>query len=441
MSEDSPMLPLETFRDQMGFNPWFFWGMSDNENLRPGSGAGTGLQGCRQVVKEYSWQGVDSAGRSDIRKAITRAEKDLAQYLEYWPAPKYLEETLDWPKLADRRFFRGGPYDSDDRWLNVQLSTRYVQLAGVEERSVISSGASVVFTDEDGDGYLDLATIGPIVTSATSDPREVAVYFTSSDRFTNPPLSERWRVAPLTSTFSGGSLTITGPAWIFVKPKLLVGVNVADLPPGTASSSSSFVSTVDVYRRYTKTDNTDVNSSQGVIVWETRPWHGWWCLCGSCQTDPFSGADTDPSATARSLARVGVRNSERGVVTPAEAVLNTSTGFFESMNWWVCEQPDRVTIRYLAGYPLDSDGQMNPRYRELVAILSAAHLNRPISGCAEANRYLAYWQQDLSKTGNDRETYATSEDVLTNPFGSRRGHVYVWRQLMDLTKGVGIRAG
>lgn len=439
MADLLPSLPLESFREYMNFNPWWFWGMADSDLLRPGGG--TGREGCRMVVKEYAWQAGDSAGREDVRKAIARAEKDLSEYLEFWPSPVYLEETVEWPKLADKRFFRGGPYDADDRWLNVKLSTGYIQKAGVEARTSIASGAAITYTDEDGDGYYDKATIGPIATGVTSDPREVAVYFVSGDRVGDKSLTEKWRIAPLRYTFSGGNLTIDGPAWLFVRPILLSGVNASDLPPGTATTPTSYATTVDVYRRYTKTDNTDISSSQGVIIWETRPWHDWWCLCNSCSSNPFNGSDTDPDSIAQALARVGVRDSRRGVVIPAEAVLNTSTGFFESINWWVCEQPDRVKVRYLAGYPLEADGQVAGRYRELISILAAAHLNRPISGCAEANRQLFYWQQDLSKTGNERDQFATSEDILMNPFGSRRGHVYVWRQVSNLARGTGIRAG
>ena len=138
---------------------------------------------------------------------------------------------------------------------------------------------------------------------------------------------------------------------------------------------------------------------------------------------------------------MGIRNAKDGVVTPAESTFNSTDGTWSSINWWVCEEPDRATIRYLAGYPLDPDGQMSVKYRELVAVLAAAELARPTSGCADANRLLFYWQQDLSKTGNDRELYATSADILDNPFGTRRGHVYAWKKIVHLARGTGLRVG
>lgn len=439
MIDHQPSLPLESFREIVGFNPWWFWGMSDNsEFLR--SGAQPGPQGCRGVTKEFSWQDRDYAGRQDIREAISRAEHMLETQLRFYPAPVYLEEEVSWPPYNDRRYIRGGPYDADNRWLSVRLSTGWVRSSGIEARSSISLGQSVVYTDTDADGYYDTATVGPIATTIT-DVKEIAVYFVSVDRYGyDASLSEKWRIAPLNITISGGQLTIKGPAWIFIKPILLSGLNSDDIDPN--STPSPLASTVDIYRRYTDGSSTSVGSSQGVIIWETRPTHGWWCVCSACNSpDPYSGSPYDPAATARAVARVGIRDSKSGVVTPAESSYNATDGTWSSINWWVCEEPDRVIIRYLAGYPLDPDGQMNARLREIVAILAAAELARPTSGCAEANRQLFYWQQDLSRTGNDKDLYATSADILDNPFGSRRGHVMAWKKAVHLARGTGIRVG
>src|SRR6185369_16921871 len=94
----------------------------------------------------------------------------------------------------------------------------------------------------------------------------------------------------------------------------------------------------------------------------------------------------------------------------------------------------RVTVRYLAGFPLASDGQMQEPYRTMVARLAAAELARPICACDEANRELYRWQFDLARTaGSGDEAYgAVSAEDLNNPFGTRRGHVYAWKQVKNL---------
>lgn len=408
------------------------------EALRPA--AQPGLQGCRGVTKEHAWQDRDYAGRADIRVAISRAEDMLAQQLRFFPSPVYIEETIEWPRYGDKRMIRGGPFGSDNRWLSMNLSTGWVQAIGVEARTSIAQGVTVTYVDDDGDGYTEVATIGPIPTSFT-DISEISIYFVSGDRYgSDNDLSERWRIAPIRSIISGGNLTIRAPAWMFIRPILLAGINVPDIDPNAVPSP--LAATVDVYRRYTDASNTDINSSQGVVIWETRPYHGWWCFCGSCSTgSPYSGSPYDPAAVAQAAARVGIRNSKNGIVTPAEAFFNLESGTWSSINWFVCEEPDRVIIRYLAGYPNDPDGQMSRKYRQIVTILAAAELGRPLNGCAEANRVLYYWQQDLAKTGNDKELYATSADILDNPFGTRRGHVRAWRECNTNARGTGIRVG
>jgi len=439
MINNNPTLPLESFRQIIGYNPWWFWGMADSsEFLRPG--AQNGLQGCRGVIREFSWQDRDYSGRSDIREAILRAEELLEKQLRYYPAPRYIEEEISWPEYHDRRFIRNGPFGSDDRWLSIQLSTGWIQASGVEARSSIALAQAVTYTDTDGDGYVDVATIGPFATTVT-DIKEIAVYFVSSNWYGyESTLSEKWRIAPLNISISGGFAVIKGPAWIFIKPILLSGLNAQDIDPN--ATSSPLASTVDIYRRYTDTSSTDIDSSQGVIIWETRPTHGWWCVCNTCSASgSYAGSPYDPAATAQAVARVGIRDSKDGIVTPSESLYNTTDDTWASINWWVCDQPDRAVVRYLAGYPLDSDGQMHSKMRDIVAKLAAAELAKPTSGCSEANRQLYYWQQDLSKTGNDKDLYATSADILDNPFGSRRGQVAAWKQAVHLARGTGLRLG
>jgi hypothetical protein len=86
-------------------------------------------------------------------------------------------------------------------------------------------------------------------------------------------------------------------------------------------------------------------------------------------------------------------------------------------------------VRYLAGSPLASDGQMQEPFRTVVARLAAAELARPICGCDEASRELYRWQFDLARTsGAGDEAYgAISANDLDNPLGTRRGHVFAWR--------------
>jgi hypothetical protein len=265
-----------------------------------------------------------------------------------------------------------------------------------------------------------------------TDTSEIVVYFAATDRFSGPDystdVSDRWRVQPIRASISGGNATIKGPAWLLIRPVLYEGIaniGASGLDPATAAN---FATTLDVYRRSTDRDGTTSATSQAAIIWETRPCHGWWC-CDCIST--VSGSAHDPAATALALARVGLRDAVHGIVSIGEATYNASASTWsEECPAW-CDAPDRVVVRTLAGYPLDSRGQMDPFWQTVVARFAAAELARPICGCEDANRELFRWQFDLARTsGSGDEAYgAISAKDLDNPFGTRRGHVWAWRAI------------
>lgn len=435
----SNILPVYTWFEKLSFHPWHAFGIAGTGDLAINTG-------CNTLVRRYAWQNSDAAGRKEVEDAIETAETMLRDYLGFSVAPHYVVETLAWPSLADGSALRGGPYGADGRWLTVKLTEGEVRAVGVETLAAISAGAAVTYSDADGDGIEDTFTISAATT--ITDTSQIAVYFSSGDRFSGwgatTALSPRWRLQPVQVTISGGTVTIRGPKQLCVKPLKYEGVtNIGanGLEPGTAGN---FVTTLDIYRRYTATDGTAVTNSQAVITWETRPAHGWWCCCAGCSNPPdaFGSSPYDPAAVAQAVARVAIRDGTLGLVAPAESAYDTTTAIWSSLDWTVCDQPDRVTIRYLAGYPLASDGQMQEPYRTIVTRLAAAELARPICGCEAANRELYRWQFDVARTGgaNDEVYGAISQEDLNNPFGTRRGHIYAWRAVKRLYQTQGILA-
>lgn len=427
------LLPLDNFRSIMQAHPWFFWGLADTERLKVTSA-------CNGLVTEYGWQNTDAASRNDIRTAIENAEAMLRDQLGYSVAPRYTTATVPWPRYLDASLTRIAPIGADGRWLTVQLPEGYVQAAGIEQLTAVSLAAPVVLSDQDGDLYNETFTIGPIATTVT-DPTQIAVYFAAANRFNGPNFTNevgaRWRIEPVNVAISGGNVTITGSRWLIVPPlkyQGLVGIGTG-LDPATAGN---WATTLDIYQRTTNASGTTTNNSQATVIWETHPaWYGaWWCCCDSCVTPStaYSGSPFDPAAIAQATGRVDIRDAQLGIVAAPESVYNASTGIWSSFNWSVCEVPDRVIVRTLSGHPLASDGQMDRKWQVTVARLAAAELARPICACDEANRELYRWQMDLARTsGAADEAYgAVSAEDLNNPFGTRRGHVYAWKQVTDL---------
>lgn len=405
-------LSLDEWRQIFGWHPYHFWGMADSDVLAI-------TTQCDAVVYGYAWQGDQIAGRYEITEAIARAEHLLLQELHYRPAPIYSEAVLPWPTYGDNRFLRTGPVDAAGRWLSVDLPEGEIRSIGTEARTLIGT-ANVTLSDPDDDGVFERFTA--FIATSITDTTEIACYFQAADRLNGDSVSERYRIRPLDVSISGGIATIRGPAWLLVTPIQSEGFRLVSKNPSTANVLAT---AFEVYRRYTNTNSTDVTTSQAVITWETRPCHGWWCCCG-CQESAYSGSMYDPAAIAQAVGRSGIRNARLGTVFAAESAYDSTSGTWSALDWSVCTQPDRLTIRYLAGKPL-VNFRIESAFAQVVARLAAAELGRPICSCEVANREIARWQFDLAYAGSNDETYQTSAGDLDNPFGTRRGHVQAWR--------------
>ena len=378
------MLPLETWRSIFGVAPLSLWGLG-------GAGAPVTSK-CNSYVHEYAWQETQFVGRHEIRQAIETAETRLREYLGYSVAPHYVSEVVAW------------------HYPNVQLGEGYVQAIGVEELTLIGTPA-LVFSDQDGDGIED--TFTATVATAETDTEFLAAFFTVADRVdTNDEDPNRWKIAPVTITISGGNATITGRKWLLVRPILYEGYSITDAL--NYADAAVFVTSIAVYSRHTV-------SPQATLAWNSRPYPA------CCSTT------TDPAGVATAQARVAIQDARYGIVRPAEAVYDADSASWHGVAWSGCHAPDRVTVNYYAGVPL-INGQMERRWQTIVARLAAAEVGRPICCDATANRELHHWQFDVSRTGgaNDESYGAVSPEDLSNPFGTRRGHIYAWKAVKHL---------
>lgn len=411
-----PLLPLDNWRQEIGLSPWLFWGLADGTIIKDNSK-------CSGLVREYAWQGSDAAGRDDLRRAIERAESALAAYLQYRVAPQYVEtEALAWPRFADASQVRYADIDATGRRVAMLASEFYIQAMGVEQLTAVQANAPLVFSDVFGTGFDDTFTIGPIATTVT-DPDQIAVYFSAADRFDDADAPDRWRVQPVQVTISGGNVTITGRRWLIVRPILYQAPTLNALDPINAAN---FVTTLDVYRRTTNGDGTSVTTAQATLIYESSDCGGWgagWCA--------GANGSTDPGTVGEVIARAGIRNSVLGLVAPAAAVYNSATGLWSSAACNSCyADPDRVRLRYLAGYPLER-GQMARPMQQMVTMLAAAELKRRICACREVNERLHDLQLDMALESTETERYVRSQRDMDNPFGSRLGHIMAWKRAQE----------
>ncbi len=431
------MLPLDTWRAFLGFNPWHYWGFAD-----AGAGAVVPIESkCSTLVFEYDWQGSDQAGRASIRESIGEAIRILSEYLGYRPAPEYAEVTVPWPRLYHAPMERLRDLDATGRRVAVVAPEGYIQAMGVISRTLIGTATTaplggLVYSALFNPALEDTFTI-TLPTTAT-DPDQIAVYFAAADRFNGGDFSsavgERWRVAPVQVGISGGNVVIVGRKWLVGVPILYENPVAGPLRPNIATN---FVTSLEVYQETTNGDGTSVTTCQATLTYETNDCGQCWGRC-CCQGGAVS---SDPGTVGQVIARAGLRDQQLGLVTPAAAVFDPTTGLWSSA--WCCAgaycDPDRVTLRYRAGFPL-TGGQMDRRYQTIVARLATAELKRRICACREQNERLHDLQVDLTLESTETERYAVAPEDLTNPFGTRRGHVQAWRSAKDLILRRGIAA-
>jgi hypothetical protein len=380
------------------------------------------------MVYKYPWQGTDQAGHEDIKSAIENAEKIVFDNLDYWPAPAFRVDTLPWPRYQDNRLMRHGRHDAIGGWIPIQLREGYIKNIGVETFELIAQGAAITYTDNDGDGVKENFS----VTVATAyDPSEIIMCFTDGEQISGTEeIAGEYRIEPVNVLAAGANVNIYGKRWLCVKPSLYEDKDNYPIDP---TVDANFITICDVYRRYVKRDGlVSTTDSQAALIWESHPCN-WGCNNVS--------NSSDPSSEGWVTARAGIRDALSGIVTPAEGVYNATTGTWSHPGecFATCSEPDKVLVRYLAGMDLDDKYHMQRQIKILVSRLAAAEMTRRICACDNANREWSNWQFDVSRV-NSPETYQINLDVLSNPIGTRRGHIYAWQQFKSLARIIGTLA-
>jgi len=417
------LLPLESFRREFGLHPWHFWQLA-GESLYPLSAD------CNDLVYQYAWQANDSAAREQIRTAIESAEARLREHLRYSIAPHYVVETLPVARWYDVRLNRYQYTGADGRWLTCQLSEGKIRHVGTETRTLIGTVA-VTYSDADGDGLNDTFTTAATATTVT-DVTEIEVMFAAADRWDGSAAGDQWVVKPVTVTISGGNVTVKGRAWQAVEPVRYEAGAVID-----PTVAGNFVTTLEIYRKYINTAGTTTDTAQAVLTWETRPYPSWAGVC--CGTGVDNGSD--PAAYATALARVNIRDADKGIVSFGEAIYDTTNAEWFAVNMSQCRPPDRITIRYQAGDAPDAQGNVSQKWQTIAARFGAAELGKRVCACESANRLVYEQQIDRAFAGDARvEKFTTSQSDLDSPFGTREGQLYAWRNVRNLRQLIGVMA-
>lgn len=422
------LLSLERYRQLLGFNPAFYWGAS-------GSTIFPLVNQCDDIFYQFYWQKETQVSREEIANALKEAEDDIAKIVGYYPAPVWIEEVLNYPRYHRRDVFEYGMTDNRGMGKSAQISHGKFIQGGQRAVTLIDDAVAVVYTDTDGDGYDETATI----TAATSltDECEIHCYFAGESG--NPD----WEIrSPRSVTISGGNVVFKFWAWQLLDPELQQRLTVStQTEPIDVEAAASYVATVDVYREY-----NDFTAASAQFLWERARLLQLGLLpvgfcCSSCNGDGC------PSCTFYTQdGCIHVQNAAGTFVVPVPATYDSDAGQWNSDAPTVCRDPDMVKVWYYAGdlsqeYKAGRTCEpLSQFWAQTIAWLATARVGRPFCACNNSQAFPdspTNLQRDLSFTGSRVQgSFRVSEADLQNPLGTRLGEVKAWKRIAQLSQGI-----
>lgn len=386
-------LPLDTWAAIIGIDPW-----SMNNCVYPIAKSAQ----CSDVIYQFPWQ-ADHLSREEIGEAIADAEQMLANELLYWPYPKYfVGEVQQYTRPHQRQLygFAGTPRGD---LKTVQLNWKKIISGGVFNRTSLGTIPLTNITPEDWDNDGIFEGFTAVITHASisdiTDPYELALYFTAGNRH-GESLNETWRIRPLNITISGDTATFTGHRTLLIDPNLEFKVAAAKLD---STIDENFVEELECYRVFTDDSATAALPYQGVAEWKTIP--------GCTQNCTFE---------VKELC-LGEHNNDQGRVFAS----------FGAPSTWPCcmdREPDRLSVNYVAGLPLEQ-GQIPDEMARIITYLSVSLLANERCGCDRSNRLLDKWRKPILRFEDNNDAGAQAFASNRTPFPNTVGGQYAWSRV------------
>lgn len=406
------LLSLDRYAKIMGISPAHF-NQAVGEDIFPAAG------GCSDLWFQHSWQMNDRVSREDLALAIKNAEEDIAEFMGYWPSPKFIEAEVHPYPRPYRRYLKGSGYNN--RYDRKSIKPNYGRLVSPGRRATAKiddatvAGGEMVFSDDDGDGYSETVTI--TVATTLTDVNEIKVFY-------NGETTPEWEIRPVRSKeITGGNVVLVFWAWQFIDPDLW------ETLPGTIEAldleGAIYVDEVDVVRVY-----VDNSQASAVFYWEPR-YDSLTCpTCGgtgcyACQLTTQNGC-------------CFIRDVEQGVLVPAPATYDADNEVWNTADYDVCYEPDQVKIYYYSG---DQDQRyldgrthdpLSDRWAKIIAMIATARLDRDFCSCKNLATLVDDWRRDLTRVDRDGPNFFISDRDRDNPFGTRKGEIMAYRQMSRL---------
>lgn len=400
--------------------------------------------GCDDVWFKHAWQRNDRISREELAQSINRAEYAIATVLGYYPAPTYISKETH--QLAR--------YHRSDRWAHGMLQTggRGMSITASHGRAiavgpravalaatVTTGGGTLAYSDEDGDGAIDTATI-TVTLSSSSDAGTIwqkdwfngTVYQHLGVYAPGKSGNLLWKVRdPFSwSVVANGSdydVVIKFRPWQLIKEDEFEVFPVAGdtLRAIDFTDTSKLYDSLEIYLDY-----PDQTAAHAYLYWDNNDGYG---LQNSSATQEAVGL-------VRQQAAMTLRNPDRATFVPYPASWDATNEQWVTTTSAVARNPDFVDIYYYSGNrssqykaqetpdPLDDD------LAQAIALLAAARLPGEVCACSNVRETIKELQHDLVLTSPQGNFAVGIDEVMNNPFGTRRGEVEAWRIISRLSE-------
>lgn len=288
--------------------------------------------------------------RDDIANGLNLAVELVSEELGFYPRPLWFTQRLD--------LGHGDPME----WQILKTEWGYLTEFSIRTKTLLSAGVAIVYSDTDGDGIDDTATITIATTTAVG---EIRVYFQVADG-ASEAAADDWEIEPLTITSTGAVATIVGPSYLFTSPDV-VWANPTEEPnyvtklPFDSADPANFVTDVDIYRVY--------GNPTGAV---------------KLLTDPILDCSVANSGDIAENAVGRIVNAKLGLF---EVRLANCVSLVNCTYW-----PTQIWISYKAGYPLRNNRMDRQLENQITRIANVKTPYKPNTFCGE--RTLTMWQED-----------------------------------------------
>ena len=420
------LMSLETFRKKLGYNPWFFWQLS---NLQVPL-----TSNSKTLLREYAWQMGDSAGREEIRVAIASAERKLRQYLGYDVDVRYRSQTLDTNDSGLATFYQvpgigqyPANYVNNTNLPGFPLELNVGKIKRVATKTYVEIGsATVAYSDLDNDTLKESFT-ADYTGDSTTDVSQVVAAVSVADRTYLPEkedvLSE-WLIRPVKVSRPTGQsnvIRVQGSSWLLTKPMLYegvlnapgysnsTGVNSSGAFDPNSNTPSPMLTTITLYRSvYSAENNAVVNLYN----------RGTGALINSYNIPTFFTSEMQRKLGYVSLNWYELGNALYGCQNAAATCSYPGTNV-------------ELVINYEAGAGYRQQDEIAD-WQTTVYRLACSELKKSIAGSDQANAETTYWQRNLAKVLQGENAYRIDNQDLKCPWGTTQGAIDAWNMVKEL---------